>query len=84
MYVARSIDIERSLGSLGFNASATARVISRRYRATCRGVPRIFGGGVPRGGGGGGGGQDPPNKRATELKPRPRAHQRSTFRPYLL
>ena len=59
--------------------------------APCRGVRRIFGGGVPRGGEGvqrEGGGvprsakeANNPNKRATELKPRTCAHQGSMFRP---
>ena len=50
-----------------------------------RGVGRIFGGGC-RGGGGGvprsAKEANKPNKRATELKPRPCAHQGSMFRPY--
>ena len=43
------------------------------------------GGGVPRGRGGGPRSAkeaNKPNKRATELKPRPCAHQGSMFRPY--
>ena len=44
-----------------------------------RGVPRIFGGWrVPRSAKQ----VNKPNKRATELKPRPCAHQGSMFRPY--
>ena len=50
----------------------------KKKDAKLRGVPRIFVGGVPRSAKE----ANKPNKRATELKPRPGAHQGSMCRPY--
>ena len=58
-----------------------SKVICPKYLvnlAIYRGVPRIFGGGVPRSAKQ----ANKPNKRATELNPRTCAHQGSMFRSY--